>query len=112
MKFCKACRKQFKPDVDFANEEVARKYEYIEKGVEVGASGIVNCGYGSAFDLNWYKFTLVPGWYCWKCLDEEIKRGLCQPLLVHYVDNTALDGRRIKRYRVCGVEWDNGVPRK
>lgn len=93
MQICKCCRKT------------------TERGTAVPASGVVCCGYGSAFDFNWYKFTLVTGWHCWRCLDEEIKRGLCQPLLVHYRDQTMLDGERIKRYRVRGVEWEGGFPK-
>ena len=110
MKTCKACRKPFKPDTGFVNEDAARRYEYIEEGVDVAASGIVCCGYGSAFDMNWYKFTLVPGWYCWKCLDDEIKRGLCQPLLIHVVNRESLDRGIVKRYNVRGVEWKDGRP--
>lgn len=36
--------------------------------------------YGSRYDMNVYQFTLVEGWYCYKCLDKEVAEGLCQPI--------------------------------
>ena len=46
---CKCCRK-----------------EHADEGHVVEGNGVLAMGYGSRYDGNKYKFTLVPGWYCWR----------------------------------------------
>lgn len=67
MQKCSKCRK-----------EEEDKY----KGAIVPVHGRIMMGCHSGYDFNVYQFTLVPGWYCWGCLDQEVKAGLCQPLMV------------------------------
>lgn len=108
---CKACRRGFTPEEGFTNDEAARRYEYLRDGQSVPESGIVNGCWASSFDLDWYKFTLVPGWYCHECLTAEIRQGLCQPLLIYYRSKSgALDDACVRRYRVRGVGWKDGIP--
>lgn len=65
---CKCCRRQYK---DEDNED----------GRAVPENGTVIMWYPSRYDMNIYQFTLAPGWYCYECLEKEVKEGLCQPLV-------------------------------
>src|SRR4051812_26784833 len=67
MNKCHSCGKQYDD-------------EHHPCGRMITDDGILMMGYPSQYDMNIYQFMLVEGWYCWSCLDREIKEGLCQPL--------------------------------
>lgn len=93
MQRCKCCRKDY--PAEYRSED----------GVEIEERGVMSMGYGSKHDGNLYKFTLLPGWYCWACLDKEVDCGLCQPLVVYSRGKSgAMDSLRVKRYPVKGYE--------
>jgi len=94
-KNCKQCHKPFEVDDG-----------YSSFGSLIPKGGVANMGFGSKYDLNWYVFTLVPGWYCFDCLDKEILHGLCQPLRIWVKDpNGSLGGGSFKTYPVKGVTY-------
>lgn len=71
MATCKCCCKEYKNDHEMEGREVG-----------IGPQSIVSMGFGSRHDMDVYQFTLIPGWYCYDCLDAEVDNDLCQPIRI------------------------------
>ena len=72
MPTCKCCSKEYEDDEDFMEQY----------GKNIGPDGVASMGFGSRHDMSVYQFTLIPGWYCYDCLDKEVDEDLCQPIRI------------------------------
>ena len=52
----------------------------------INKTGISYMGYGSKYENNRYRFSLLEGWYCLECLDSEVAQDLAQPIIIYRRD--------------------------